>query len=138
MNSVAEIVGFEEPSSDVDQLAYRVLGACIEVSRLLGPGFSESAHDAALQMELTLRGIPFEPQFKFALMYKGHAIGEGRVDLLVGGVLIVEVKSCSELAPVHTAQVISYLKATKMPLALLINFNVCRLKDGVKRIANTR
>jgi GxxExxY protein len=138
MDSVDEIVGFEEPSSDVDQLAYRVLGASIEVSRSLGPGFSESAYDAALRIELTLRGIPFEPQFRFALTYKGHAIGEGRIDLLVGGVLIVEIKSCDELAPVHTAQVISYLKATNMPLALLINFNVRRLKDGVKRIANTR
>src|SRR4051812_130097 len=77
MESVDDIVGFEEPSSDLDRLAYRVLGAAIEVNRSLGPGFSESAYDAALRVELTLRGIPFEPQFKFDLTYKGHPIGEG-------------------------------------------------------------
>jgi GxxExxY protein len=137
MDSVDEIVGFEEPSTDVERLGYAVLGACIDVHRVVGPGYLESVYDAALRVELTLRGIPFEPQFRFALTYKGHEIGEGRIDLLVGGLLIVEIKACEELAPIHTAQVISYLKATNKQLALLINFNVRRLKDGVKRIAKT-
>ena len=129
MESVDEMVGFEEPSSDADRLAYQVLGAGIDLHRALGPGHLESVCEAALRIELSLRGIPFEPQFRFVLSYKGHP---------VGGVLIVEIKSCEELAPIHTAQVISYLQATNMQLALLINFNVRRLKDGVERIANTR
>ena len=138
MDTADEIVGFEEPSSEVARLAHRVLGACIEVNRQLGPGYPESVYHAALQVELALRGISFQPELTFALTYKGHLVGQGRVDLLVADVLIVEIKSCDELAPIHTAQVISYLKATNKQLALLINFNVRRLKDGVKRIANTR
>ena len=138
MDSVDEIVGFEEPGSEVDRLAYDVLGAAIEVHRTLGPGYLESVYESALRVELALRGIAFEPQFPFALRYKGHDVGAGRIDLLVGGLLIVEIKACEELAPIHTAQVISYLKATNKELALLINFNVRRLKDGVRRIARTR
>jgi GxxExxY protein len=137
MDNVDEIVGFEEPGSEVEQLAYAALGACIDVHRVLGPGYLESVYDAALRVELKLRGIPFEPQFRFALTYKDHEVGEGRVDFLVGGLLVIEIKACEDLAPIHTAQVISYLKPTNKQLALLINFNVRRLKDGVKRIAKT-
>src|SRR5947207_6449970 len=137
MESVDEIVGFEEPSDEVDRLAYAVIGAAIEVHKTLGPGHLESAYGRALCVELTMRGISFVPQFPFELLYKGHAIGEGRIDILVGDLLVVEIKACEELSAVHTAQVISYLKATGRKLAILINLNVRKLKAGSKRIAAT-
>jgi GxxExxY protein len=137
MDSADEILGFEEPGEEVDRLAFAALGASIEVHSELGPGHAESAYERALCIELTTRGIPFVHQSRFALMYKGHEVGEGRIDLLVGGLLVVEIKSVEALSPIHTAQVVSYLKATNKTLALLINFNVRRIKDGVKRIART-
>ncbi len=123
-----------EPTQEVDRLAHAVIGAAIEVHRTLGPGFLESVYEEALCVELELRGIPFARQPIVSVIYKGRAIGEGRIDLLVGGILIVELKAVEELAPIHSAQVISYLKMTSRQLGLLINFNVPVLKDGIKRI----
>jgi GxxExxY protein len=137
MDSADEILGFEEPSTEVDQLAYAVLGAAIEVHSELGPGHDESAYEKALCVELTNRGIPFVHQSRFRLMYKGQEVGTGRLDLLVGDSLVVEIKSVEQLAPLHTAQTVAYLRATNKTLALLINFNVRRVKDGVKRVART-
>lgn len=137
MNSIDEIVGFEEPGDEVDRLAYAVIGAAIEVHKELGPGHLESNYEEALCVELELRGLSFQKQFGFGLRYKGHEIGKGRIDLLVGGILVVEIKACEELAPIHSAQVISYLKVTGRKLGLLINFNVRQLKNGIRRIAKT-
>jgi GxxExxY protein len=123
-----------EPSQAVDELAHAVIGAAIEVHRVLGPGFLESVYEAALAIELETRAIPFERQKPVPLRYKGRDIGEGRLDLLVADCLIVELKPVEVLAPIHKAQVISYLKATGLHLGLLINFNVPLLKDGVERI----
>lgn len=123
-----------EPDKELDQLAHEVIGAAIEVHRILGPGFLESVYEEALCIELTLRGIPFERQYAISLDYKEHLVGESRLDLLVAGKLIVELKSVDELAPIHFSQVISYLKATSHKLGLLINFNVPILKEGIKRI----
>ena len=119
----------------VEEAATKVIGAAIEVHKILGPGYLESVYEEALAVELTLRGIFFSRQLTFALDYKGHKIGEGRMDFLVDGCLVVELKAIEALAPIHTAQAISYLKATKHRLALLINFNVPVLKDGIKRVA---
>ena len=130
--SPGEVVG---PGVEVDRLARAVLGAAIEVHRLLGPGYLESVYEEALVIEFRLRAIPFERQVPFALDYKGNPVGEGRLDFLVGGVLVVEIKAVDALAPIHTAQALSYLKATGLHLALLINFNVPVLKDGIKRVA---
>jgi len=94
----------------------------------------ESIYEEALAVELGLRGIPFERQKTIAVDYKGHAVGEGRLDLLVGGCLIVELKAVEAIAPIRVAQVISYLKATGLPLGLLINFNVPLLKNGIQRV----
>jgi GxxExxY protein len=88
----------------------------------------------ALAIELDLLGIPNQPQRPVKLFYKGRDVGEGFLDFLVGDELIVELKSVDSLAPIHKAQVISYLRATGLHLGLLINFNVTILKDGVKRI----
>lgn len=124
----------QEPSEEVDRLASAVIGAAIEVHRILGPGYLEKTYEEALAIEFGLRGIAFSRQHPIALTYKGHAIGEGRLDFLVGGELVVELKTVDALAEIHKAQVISYLKATGHILGLLINFHVPVLKDGIKRV----
>jgi GxxExxY protein len=119
---------------DLDRLAHEVIGAAIEVHRHLGPGFLESLYEEAMAVELRLRNIPFETQIGIDLVYKGQPVGLGRLDLLVAGRLIVELKAVEALAPIHSAQVLSYLRITKHKLALLINFNVPVLKQGIRRI----
>ncbi len=123
-----------EPKNEVDRLARMVIGAAIEVHRQLGPGFLESVYEEALSIELSSREVSFTRQHRIGIQYKGHSIGEGQLDLLIKNVLVVELKAVEALAPIHTAQVISYLKMTGFPLGLLINFNVPILKDGIKRI----
>ena len=104
---------------------------------MLGPGFLESVYEAALSIELGLRGIPFKRQVPVRVDYKGRNVGEARLDFLVGDALTVELKAVDALCPVHLAQVISYLKATGNELGLLINFSVAVLKDGIKRVVLT-
>jgi GxxExxY protein len=128
---------FPEPSERLDDLARRVIGAAIEVHRHLGPGFLESVYEEALGIELELRSIPFVPQQSIELRYKGRPVGQGRVDLLVGGDLVVEVKAVSGILPVHRAQVISYLRSLDTPLGLLINFKEAILRDGIRRVVWT-
>lgn len=123
-----------EPDRATDELAHAVIGAAIEVHRHLGPGFLESVYEEALCVELRLRGIPYERQRPAKVEYKGEYVGEGRLDLLVGQRLVVELKAIREVLPIHRAVVLSYLKATGNSLALLINFNVPRLRDGVQRV----
>ena len=124
----------QEPSREVDALANKVIGAAIEVHRALGPGYLESIYEEALSVELELQTIPFNRQVPYCLQYKEKEIGEGRLDLLIENQLVVELKAVDSLAPIHSAQVISYLKATGKTLGLLINFNVPVLKNGIKRI----
>lgn len=119
---------------EISQLSGAVIGAAIEVHRVLGPGFLESVYQQALGVELHLRRIPFISQAVVAVNYKGAKVGESKLDFLVGNSLIVELKAVENLAPIHEAQVISYLKMTGHPLALLINFNVPLLKNGIRRI----
>ena len=126
-----------EPDEKTNQLSNRVIGAAIEVHKHLGPGFLESIYEEALCVELKIQGIPFERQVPVSVVYKGHQIGEGRMDLLVDKSMVVELKSVDELVPIHTAQVLSYLRATNLPLGLLINFNVSALKNGVRRVVLT-
>ena len=137
MDSVDDIVGFAEPTDDADRVSHSVIGAAIKVHKELGPGHPESAYQNALCIELKARGLSFVPQYCFTLIYKGQKVGVGRVDLLVEGCLIVEIKAIESFAAIHTSQVVSYLRATNKRLALLINFNVKGLKDGIKRVANT-
>ena len=128
------MVQIKEPSPELDGLAKSVIDAAIEVHRQLGPGFLESVYEEALAVELTVREIPFERQKSVAVSYKGRVVGDGRIDLLVGGELLVELKAVEALAPIHKAQVISYLKATSHQLGLLINFNVPVLRSGIQRV----
>jgi GxxExxY protein len=117
-----------------EQLARIVIGAAIDVHRPLGPGYLENIYEQALAVELEIRGVTFKRQFGFSLTYKGRPVGEGRLDLLIEDCRIVELKSVETLTPLHTAQVISYLKGTGYRLGLLINFNVKILASGLKRV----
>jgi len=126
-----------EPGKVLDQLAHGVIGAAIEVHTALGPGYQEAVYEEALCVELELRGIPFRRQAEVVVDYKGRTVGRGTMDLLVRDALVVELKAVTELAPVHKAQVISYLKASQCRLGLLINFHVAALRDGIKRIVLT-
>ena len=119
---------------ELNQLSERVIGAAIEVHRELGPGFLESVYEKALSLELGSVGLPFERQVPIKVIYKGEPVGEGRIDLLIDGRLIVELKTVDEFAPIHTAQILSYLKATGNKLGLMINFKVPVLKHGIKRV----
>jgi GxxExxY protein len=117
-----------------DELSERVIGAAIEVHRHLGPGLTESLYEAALCQEFDLRSIPYLRQVTVDVIYKGKTIGATRIDLLVDNQLILELKACDSLTTVHRAQCITYLNVTGKTVALLINFNVGALKDGIKRV----
>ena len=123
-----------EPGAEIDELARSVIGAAIEVHRVLGPGFVEAVYEEAMCLELAAREIPFARQVSIGIDYKGHLIGEGRLDLWIAEQLIVELKSVDALNEIHMAQVLSYLRITHSSLALLINFNVPLLKQGIKRV----
>lgn len=133
----AKMKNWVEPDGKTDGLAHAVIGAAIEVHRHLGPGFLESVYEEALGIELAARNISFERQKEIYVSYKGHPIGRQRIDLVVGQSLIVELKTVEELAEIHKAQVISYLRATGFVLGLLINFNVPVLKSGIQRVVLT-
>jgi GxxExxY protein len=119
---------------ELEQLAGDVIAAAIEVHRELGPGLPELAYQKSLSFELSTRGIPHECEVPVPIFYKGQKVAEGKIDMLIGGRLIIENKVVEVLTPVHRAQTIAYLNATKLDLALLINWNVVILKDGIKRV----
>ena len=120
---------------EVNQWSGKAIAAAIEVHRRLGPGFLESVYEEAMCIEFALRGIPFVRQVPVAVSYKGHKVGTGKMDILVANCLVLELKTIEDFAPIHTAQIISYLKASGHRVGLLINFNVSVLKNGLKRIA---
>jgi GxxExxY protein len=114
-----------------------IIGAAIEVHRHLGPGLLESAYEECLCLELARAGLHFQRQVSLPVEYKGLKLDcSYRLDLLVEDLVIVEVKSLEQVLPVHPAQLLTYLKASKKPVGLLINFNVAILKNGIKRIVN--
>jgi GxxExxY protein len=128
----------KEPDRKVDAWAAVVVDAALEVHRHLGPAFLEAVYENALCYELSLRGAPYERQIAIPVKYKGLAIGEGRADVLVARVLVVELKALPALLPAHVSQVLSYLKATGLSLGLLLNFGERQLKTGIRRIALAR
>ncbi len=114
-----------------------IIAACIEVHRQLGPGLLESIYERCLARELELRCVEFSRQQALPVTYKGVSVGFAyRSDLTVANQLIVEVKSVDALLPIHEAQLKSYLRLAGLPNGLLINFNVLRLKEGVRRLSN--
>ena len=120
-----------------NELTDRVIGACIEIHRSLGPGLLESAYEECLCYELSQAGIKFERQKPLPVRYKEVNLDCGyRLDLVVEQKLILELKAVEQIAPIHEAQLLTYLKLSGLTLGLLINFNVPVLKSGIKRIAN--
>ena len=122
--------------TDINELTGEVIGAAIEVHKVLGPGLLENVYERCLCRELELRGVTHESQKALPVNYKGVELDCGyRMDIFVSNELIVELKACDRLLPVHEAQLLTYLKLTKTKLGLLINFNVPLLKNGIKRFA---
>src|SRR5215212_442847 len=118
----------------VNKLTYETIGAAIEVHRALGPGLLESTYRECLCRELSLRGIAFRKECGLPLRYKGVGLDCGyRVDLLVADLVVVEIKAVETLAPVHDAQLLTYLRVGGWNVGLLINFNVVVLRDGIHR-----
>jgi GxxExxY protein len=117
-----------------DELSNKVIGAAIEVHRVLGPGLLESAYEECLAYELRKCDLVIERQKPVPVIYKEIKLECGyRIDLLVNNTIVIEIKSVEALAPIHTAQVLTYLKFVEKKIGLLMNFNVTRLKDGLKR-----
>ena len=119
---------------EFDDLSKRVIGCAIEVHRELGPGLLESTYEQCLARELKLNGIAFQLQHPQPVQYKGIRLDCGyRIDLLVEGELIIELKSVDQIKGIHEAQLLTYMKLAGVKIGLLINFNVTKLKDGIKR-----
>ena len=124
-------------TKDEDKFSKEILGAAIEVHSYLGPGLLESAYEECLCRELAIRGLTFEWQKPLAVFYKGVKLDCGyRLDVVVGGLVILELKAVDQIEPIHEAQLLTYLKLSGLKLGILINFNVPLLKDGIKRIVN--
>jgi GxxExxY protein len=120
-----------------DDLSREIIVAAIEVHKHLGPGLFESAYEECLCCELGLRGIEFKRQVPLPLNYKGMKLECGyRIDLLVEDLVVVELKTVEAIAPIHDAQLLTYLKLRNKWLGMIINFNVKLLKDGVRRLVN--
>ncbi len=119
-------------------MAAVVVDAAIEVHRHLGPAFAESVYENALSRELMMRGVVFERQVVVAVHYKGGWVGEGRIDMVVAGVLVAELKALPESATVHVSQALSYLRATGLRLALVLNLGMPRMQSGIRRVVRTR
>jgi GxxExxY protein len=126
--------GLAMPANPND-ISSRIIGAAIDVHRALGPGLLESAYDQCLAHEFSLRAIPFERQRALPVTYKGIHLDAGyRLDFLVDGTVVVELKAVDVLLPIHHAQLLSYLKLGGWHLGLLINFHTPLLRDGIKRV----
>ncbi len=122
---------------DLNKLSSKIIGAAIEVHQILGPGLLESAYEECLCKELSLRDISYERQKPLPLEYKGDKLDCGyRLDIVVENAIILELKACDEIEPIHKAQLLTYLKLSKLSLGLLLNFNVPLMRDGIVRIVN--
>ena len=125
-------------SDGTGSLTREIIGAAIEVHRQVGPGLLESAYQACIESELRARGIPFRSEVALGLVYKGHVLDPCayRVDLIVGRTVVVELKAVESLQPVHSAQLLTYLKLLGLRVGLLVNFNVPVLRHGIRRVVN--
>jgi GxxExxY protein len=123
---------------ELNALTEQIIGAAIEVHRNLGPGLLETSYDSCLAFELADRGFQVERQKPLPLTYRGRHLDIGyRLDILVNGLVVVEVKAIERLQPVHSAQLLSYLRLSGCKVGLLINFNAKWLtQDGIKRVVN--
>jgi GxxExxY protein len=122
---------------EINEISGKILGAAIEVHKVLGPGLLESAYEECLCHELASRGIEFERQKGLPVIYKNVKLDCGyRIDLLVENAVVLELKAVEDILPIHAAQLLTYLKLGNWKIGLLINFNVPILRQGIKRIVN--
>ena len=122
---------------DINELSSRIIGAAIEVHKALGPGLLESAYEECLSHEFSFRNFSFERQKSLPLIYKGKKLDCGyRLDLVVENAIILELKSCEKIEPIHKAQLLTYLKLSGLHLGLILNFNTTVMRDGIVRIVN--
>ena len=125
-----------EISNNINELTYKIIGACMEVHRELGPGFPEEYYQKALELEFAEQNVLFEAQKPFALYYKQVQVGMNYLDFEIGEVLILEIKSVNQLTNIHMFQVLKYLAASELDVALLVNFGKAKLE--YKRILPTK
>jgi GxxExxY protein len=124
----------QEQFNERDPVTETIIGAAIEVHRILGPGLLESVYETCLWYELKERGIAAEQQAKLPVIYKGQTLEcDFRIDILLPGLVIVEIKSVATVLPIHEAQLLTYMKLARISTGLLINFNVALLKEGITR-----
>ena len=122
---------------DINKLSSRIIGAAIEVHKALGPGLLESAYEECICYELSIGGLSLERQKPLAVQYKGINLDCGyRLDVVVEDAIILELKSCEKIEPIHKAQLLTYLKLSGIKLGLLLNFNVTLMREGIVRIVN--
>jgi GxxExxY protein len=118
------------------ELTHQIIGSAMEVHKLLGPGFLESIYQRALQQEILLRGLSTETERQIHILYKGQLVGKHRLDLIVSGIVVVELNAVTSISDAHLAQALSYLKASELELALILNFGEPRLTW--KRVVKSR
>jgi GxxExxY protein len=122
---------------DLNQLSNKTIGAAIEVHKALGPGLLESAYEKCLCHELKLCGLSFDSQKPLPVLFKGEEIDCGyRLDIVVDNAIVLELKSCEKIEPIHKAQLLTYLKLSGLTLGLVLNFNVPVMRNGIVRIVN--
>ena len=121
----------------IDELSFQIIGAAMTVHSDLGPGLNEKPYDVCFGDQLSKLGLQFEHQVRFPIMRDGRPLqATFRLDYLVRGAVIVEIKAVHSIHPVHVAQMRSYLKMAGLTLGLIINFNVVHLRDGIRRVVN--
>lgn len=123
-----------KPADELNDLSHRIIGIAIEIHKKLGPGFQEKIYEEALLREFRKSGIEYEKQKVVRVDYDGVNLGNQRIDLLVEGEVILEIKTCTKIIPIHRNQVISYLKTTNKKLGLILNFG--RSKLEIKRVVH--
>ena len=122
---------------DINNLSSTIIGAAIEVHKALGPGLLESVYEECLCHELSLQDLSFERQKPLPVAYKGTKLDCGyRLDIIVENTIILELKSCKKIEPIHKAQLLTYRKLSGLHLGLFLNFNVPVMRDGIIRIVN--
>lgn len=118
----------------MNELSYKIIGCAYEVHKVLGPGLLESTYETCLCYEFERHGIKYEKQKELGINYKGYILNNGyRIDILVEDTIVIELKSVDVLLPIHTAQIMTYLRLSHHELGLLINFNVTNLQSGIHR-----
>jgi GxxExxY protein len=122
---------------NINKLSSRIIGAAIEVHKALGPGLLESAYEECICYELSIGGLSLERQKPLAVQYKGINLDCGyKLDVVVEDAIILELKSCEKIEPIHKAQLLTYLKLSGIKLGLILNFNVTLMREGIVRIVN--